>query len=199
MSKKKIVEIEEKEEIKVEEKVSITKEELAKLEEQSNLANEYLDHLRRFKAEFENYKKRQERERIEFIRLSNEGLMAELLPVMDSLDRALMGVHQSHSLESFLPGVELIRKQLGDVLVKNGLGTIETIGIPFDPKVHEALMHLESDEYPEDIIVQEVRKGYVLNNKVIRPAQVAVSKKKSDKSDRSDKEEEKEDDKICQR
>ncbi|MFH1562938.1 MAG: nucleotide exchange factor GrpE [Nitrospirota bacterium] len=191
MSKKKIVETEEKEEVKVEEggntppipsgegiiKVSITKEELAKLEEQSRLADEYLDHLRRFKAEFENYKKRQERERIEFIKLAAEGLITDLLSVLDSFDWALMGVQKSHSLESFLPGVELIRKQLGDVLVKNGLGTIKSIGKPFDPNVHEALMHLESDKYPEDTVTQEVRKGYVLNNKVIRPAQVAVSKK----------------------
>ncbi len=174
---------EKKEEVKVEKGpsqegvVSITKDKLAKLEEQSNLANDYLDHLRRLKAEFENYKKRQERERIEFIKLANEGLICELLSVLDSFDRALMGVHKSHSLESFLPGIELIRKQLEDILVKNGLETIETIGKPFDPKVHEALMHLESDEYPEDIVAQEVRKGYVLNNKVIRPAQVAVSKK----------------------
>ncbi|MDI6735690.1 MAG: nucleotide exchange factor GrpE [bacterium] len=179
MSKKKMVEHEEKKEIKVEEKIILTREELTKLEQQSNLADDYLDHLRRLKAEFENYKKRQERERIEFIKLANESLISELLSVLDSLDLALMGVQERHSLESFLPGVELIRKQLGDILVKNGLETIETIGKPFDPRIHEALMHLESDEYPEDVVTQEMRKGYVLNNRVIRPAQVAVSKNRA--------------------
>ncbi|MEW6608888.1 MAG: nucleotide exchange factor GrpE [bacterium] len=181
MSKKKIItEPEEHIEIeKVEEKVSITKQELAEFEKQKILADEYLDHLRRLKAEFENYKKREEKQRIEFAKFANEGLIIELLPVMDSLDRALNGVHESHSLESFLPGVELIRKQLEDILVKNGLAGIETVGNPFDPKKHEALLHIESQEHPEDIVTQELRKGYLLNNKVIRPAQVAVSKAKS--------------------
>lgn len=162
--------------IVTEEKVTITKENLAQLEKQSNLADEYLDHLRRLKAEFENYKKREERQRAEFIKCANEGLITELLPVMDSLERALNGVHASHDLESFLPGVELIRKQLEDVLVKNGVVPIETIGKPFDPRVHEAMMHVESDEYLEDTIAQELRKGYLFNNKVIRAAQVAVSR-----------------------
>ncbi len=166
----------EKEQIEVEEKVTITKENLDQLEKQSNLADEYLDYLRRLKAEFENYKKREERQRAEFIKWANEGLVTELLPVMDSLERALNGVHASHDLESFLPGVELIRKQLNDVLVKNGIVTIETIGKPFDPKIHEAMIHIESDEYPEDTISQELRKGYLFNDKVIRAAQVAVSK-----------------------
>lgn len=191
MSKKKIVESKEKEPMEIEEKevkvskeeivegnVTITRERLAQLEKQSSLADEYLDYLRRLKAEFENYKKREEKQRAEFIKWANEGLVTELLPVMDSLDRALNGVHVSHSLESFLPGVELIRKQLEDILVKNGLASIETVGNPFDPQKHEALLHVESQEHPEDIVTQELRKGYLLNNKVIRPAQVAVSKAK---------------------
>ncbi|MEW6096182.1 MAG: nucleotide exchange factor GrpE [bacterium] len=180
VTKKKSTEIKEKEKepTKVEENVTITKEKLAHLEKQSSLADEYLDHLRRLKAEFENYKKREEKQRAEFIKFANEGLICELLPVMDSIDRALNGVHKSHDLESFLPGVELIRKQLEDVLVRNGLATIETVGKHFDPKVHEAMMQVESNEHPEDTIAQELRKGYLLNNRVIRAAQVAVSKKK---------------------
>lgn len=182
MTKKKTSETKE-ESIKIEEeKITITKEELAQLKKQSSLADEYLDHLRRLKAEFENYKKREEKQRIEFIKFASENLITELLVVMDSFDRALNGVHASHSLESFLPGVELIRKQLEDVLVKNGLAKIETVGNLFDPRIHEAIMQVESEEYPENTVTQELRKGYLLNNKVIRPAQIAVSKsKKEDK------------------
>jgi molecular chaperone GrpE len=178
LSKKKSVETKEKKPTKVEETVTIPKEKLVQLEKQSRLADEYLDHLRRLKAEFDNYKKREEKQRAEFIKLANESLVTELLPVLDSFDLALNGMHTSHELESFLPGVELIRKQLEDVLVKNGLATIETIGKPFDPKVHEAMMQVESDEYPEDTVAKELRKGYLFNDKVIRPAQVAVSKSK---------------------
>lgn len=179
----------EKKPIKTEERLTITKERLAQLEKQSSLADEYLDHLRRLKAEFENYKKREEKQRVEFIKFANENLVRELLPVLDSLELALNGVQTSHKLESFLEGVELIRKQLEDILVKNGLVTIQTVGKPFDPKVHEAIMQVESDEFPEDTVTQELRKGYMLNEKVIRPAQVSVSKPKN---------KEKEDDKLCQ-
>ncbi|MEW6620431.1 MAG: nucleotide exchange factor GrpE [bacterium] len=177
MSKKKIItQPEEHIEIeKVEEKVSITKQELAEFEKQKILADEYLDHLRRLKAEFENYKKREEKQRAEFIKLANERLICELLPVMDSFNRALNEEHQTHNLEAFLQGMELIYKQLEDVLVKNGLVEIETIGKPFDPNIHEALMQIQSDEYPEHTVAQELRKGYLFNNRVIRPAQVAVT------------------------
>lgn len=165
---------------KEKEEVTITKENLVQLEKRSSLADEYLDHLRRLKAEFENYKKREEKLKTAFVKFANENLITELLPVMDSLDRALNGVDASHNLESFLPGIELIRKQLEDVLVKNGLARIETVGKPFDPRVHEAIMQLESDEQPENTVIQELRKGYLLNNKVIRVAQVAVSKPKKE-------------------
>lgn len=178
MTKKKTLDIKEKESIK--EEVTVTKEDLSQLEKQSKLADEYLDHLRRLKAEFENYKKREEKLKTEFAKFANEKLVTELLPVMDSLDRALNGVHASHNLESFLPGVELIRKQLEDVLVKKGLATIETVGNLFDPRVHEAIMQVESDEHPENTVVEELRKGYLFNNKVIRAAQVAVSKNKKE-------------------
>lgn len=178
MTKKKTLDIKEKESI--EEEVTISQENLARLEKQSSLADEYLDHLRRLKAEFENYKKREEKLKTEFVKFATENLITELLPVMDSLDRALNGVHASHNLESFLPGVELIRKQLEDVLVKNGLAKIETVGNLFDPRVHEAIMQVESDGQAENAIIQELRKGYLLNNKVIRPAQVAVSKSKKE-------------------
>jgi len=199
LTKKKSLDTKEKEAVKIEEeKITITRENLAHLEKQSSLADEYLDHLRRLKAEFENYKKREEKQRVEFIRFANEQLITELLPVMDSFDRALNGVHASHNLDSFLSGVELIRKQLEDVLIKNGLGRIETVGHLFDPRVHEAIMQVESEEYLEETVTQELRKGYVFNNRVIRPAQVAVSKPKKCISNEQEIVK-KEDDKLCQR
>lgn len=162
-------------------KLKITEEALKELEDKAKLADEYLNHLKHLKADFENYKRRQEKEKDEFIKFANSGLLLELLPVLDSFDRAMNKVHSSHNLKIFEQGMELIYKQLFDVLTKMGLSKLEVIGEPFDPTKHEALMHIESEEYEEDIIAQELTKGYLLYGKILRPAQIAVSSGKKEK------------------
>ena len=132
--------------------------------------DEYLDALRRLKAEFENSRKRQERERTRILETASERLVAELLPVLDNLDRALEAEGDIHE------GVQAIRDQLVAALGKEGLLPVASDGQPFDPNVHEAVMSQPSDEYEEGTILQTFQRGYLLNGKPIRPAKVVVAK-----------------------
>ena len=132
--------------------------------------DEYLDALRRLKAEFENSRKRQERERARILDSASEKLMVELLPVLDNLDRAL------EAEGDIREGVRATRDQLADVLAREGLLPVASDGQPFDPNVHEAVMGQPSDEHEEGTILQTFERGYVLNGKPIRPAKVVVAK-----------------------
>ncbi len=130
------------------------------------------DRLLRKQAEFENYKKRIERERSEFVQLASADLMRELLNVLDSFDRALQNTGGK------LGGFELIYKQLQDTMGRFGLKAIEAKGQAFDPNIHQAVATQPSDEVEENTVVDEVRKGYTLNGRLLRPAMVTVSTKK---------------------
>ena len=132
--------------------------------------DEYLDALRRLKAEFENSRKRQERERARILETASERVVVELLPVLDNLDRALEAEGDIHE------GVQAIRDQLVAVLGKEGLLPVASDGQPFDPNVHEAVMGQPSEEHEEGTILQTFQRGYVLNGKPIRPAKVVVAK-----------------------
>jgi molecular chaperone GrpE len=132
--------------------------------------DEYLDALRRLKAEFENSRKRQERERVRILESASERLMIELLPVLDNLDRAL------EAEGDIREGVRATRDQLADVLSKEGLLPVASDGQPFDPNVHEAVMGQPSDEHEEGTILQTFERGYLLKGKPIRPAKVVVAK-----------------------
>jgi molecular chaperone GrpE len=132
--------------------------------------DEYLDALRRLKAEFENSRKRQERERARILESASERLMIELLPVLDNLDRAL------EAEGDIREGVRATRDQLADVLGKEGLLPLASDGQPFDPNVHEAVMGQPSEEHEEGTILQTMERGYLLNGKPIRPAKVVVAK-----------------------
>jgi molecular chaperone GrpE len=132
--------------------------------------DEYLDALRRLKAEFENSRKRQERERARILETASERLVVELLPVLDNLDRALAAEGDIHE------GVRAIRDQLAAALAKEGLLPVASDGQPFDPNVHEAVMGQPSEEFEEGTILQTFERGYLLNGKPIRPAKVVVAK-----------------------
>jgi len=132
--------------------------------------DQYLDALRRLKAEFENSRKRQERERIRILSLASERLVQELLPVLDNLDRAL------EAPGDIREGVQATRDQLAEVLGEEGLLPVASDGQPFDPNVHEAVMGQVSEEHEEGTIIQTFQRGYVLNGKPIRPAKVVVAK-----------------------
>ena len=132
--------------------------------------DEYLDALRRLKAEFENSRKRQVRERARLLETASERLVVRLLPVLDNLDRAL------EAEGDIREGVRATRDQLADVLGEEGLLPVASDGQPFDPNVHEAVMGQPSDEHEEGTILQTFQRGYLLNGKPIRPAKVIVVK-----------------------
>ena len=132
--------------------------------------DQYLDALQRLKAEFENSRKRQERERIRVLSMASERLVQELLPVLDNLDRAL------EAGGDIREGVQATRDQLADVLGEEGLLPVASDGQPFDPNVHEAVMGQVSDEHEEGTIIQTFQRGYLLNGKPIRTAKVVVAK-----------------------
>ena len=132
--------------------------------------DQYLDALRRLKAEFENSRKRQERERSRILSMASEKLVQELLPVLDNLDRAL------EAGGDIREGVQATREQLAEVLAEEGLLPVASDGQPFDPNVHDAVMGQPSEEHEEGTIIQTFQRGYLLNGKPIRPAKVVVAK-----------------------
>jgi molecular chaperone GrpE len=132
--------------------------------------DQYLDALQRLKAEFENSRKRQERERVRILSMASERLVQELLPVLDNLDRAL------EAGGDIREGVQATRDQLADVLGDEGLLPVASDGQVFDPNVHEAVMGQFSEEHEEGTIIQTFQRGYVLNGKPIRTAKVVVAK-----------------------
>jgi molecular chaperone GrpE len=134
--------------------------------------DELFDQLQRLAAEFDNFRKRNARERAATIERANERLVKELLPILDDLGRALEAAeeHEGAKLEE---GVRLVHRALADLLVKEGLAEIETDG-KFDPHVHEALLSQPSDA-EEGSVIEVVQKGYRLGDKVLRPARVVVA------------------------
>ena len=131
------------------------------------------DRLLRLAADFENYKKRATRERLEYVALANERLVKDLLPILDDLERALEAAaeHEEAKLEE---GVRLVHRSLAHLLEREGLKQIDTEG-GFDPHVHEALLAQPSEEHESGDVLDVIQKGYRLGDRVIRPAMVIVS------------------------
>lgn len=146
------------------------------LERARREASEYLDHLRRLKAEFENYRKRVLREQTQAIELAAEGLIARLLEVLDEFELALVAAEQKPDFEKFRQGVEMVFAKLADILRTEGLERIEAKGKPFDPELHEALLQSGEDE-GEPYVAEVLRTGYKLRGKVVRPAGVKVGRR----------------------
>jgi molecular chaperone GrpE len=143
---------------------------LAEFEAVSGERDQYLDSLRRLKAEFDNSRKRQEREKARILESASEKLVQELLPVLDNLDRAL------ESEGDIRGGVRATREQLAEVLANEGLLPVASDGQPFDPNVHEAVMGQPSEDHEEGTVLQTFQRGYLLNGRAIRPAKVVVAK-----------------------
>jgi len=134
------------------------------------------DRLLRLAADFENTRKRLEREKSESISYANESLLRELLPVIDNLERAVEHGESESDFQGLLDGVRMTLKGFLTVIAKFGCAPFDSIGKPFDPNYHEALMQQESPDHPEKTILQELQKGYTLNERLLRPASVVVSK-----------------------
>ena len=155
--------------------VTIAEEEYLQLKEKEK---EVMEKMLRLQADIENTRKRMERDKIAFLKFSNEQIIGELIPFVDDFKRAFAAADQTKEFDVLHKGVEMILKRLLDLLKDKGVTEIEAQGKPFDPAFHEALMQVESDEYPENTVIEELEKGYLLNDRVFRTAKVKVSKAK---------------------
>ena len=164
--------------MKARKKIKYTEKELKKLEEKSSLCDERHDQLLRLHAEFDNFKKRTAREYESLAKFANEKLINEILPVIDNFKRAVDSADKADNIKELKKGIELVLKQFEDILRQNGLEEIQSHGARFNPDKHEAVIQVETDKHPEDTVVEEVRTGYKLHGKVIRPSLVKVSKNK---------------------
>lgn len=162
-----------------EEKITINKKEYEELINKSQLAADYKDKWLRTAAEFENSKKRWLKERQDIIDFANEELLRELLVVLDNLENALLNLREADT--KILEGIELIYRDMKKVMEKFGLREVkEKKGDDFNPHFHEAVMHLEDEEIPEGKIIEVIRKGYLLKDRLLRAALVKVSKGKKE-------------------
>lgn len=157
---------------------ALNSQQIEELKAQAAKAAEHWERLVRNTADFDNYKKRAARERQDAIKYANEALMQKLLPVLDNFEAALAAVQSSNqeSAQSLLTGVSMIQQQLKSILTESGLEEIEAQGKPFDPNFHEAVSQAESPEHPEGHVMQQLRRGYRLRDRLLRPATVIVSK-----------------------
>ena len=137
---------------------------------------ENYDRLLRTQAEFENYKKRIEREKADTIKFCNEEIIKELLPVIDNLEIALEHGVNSDNSKSLIEGIEMVLNQFLKSLEKFGVSCFSSVGEQFDPHCHEAMSQIESDKHEENTVVSEFQKGYYLNDRLLRPAKVMVAK-----------------------
>ncbi len=150
-------------------------------EEKEKLAKDYLNDLKRVKAEFDNFRKREMIYRQNFLKTANRDLIIKLLPILDDIERALVESKKHGETGAIIEGFELIYRKFLTILEKEGVKQIESIGKKFDPKYHEAVATV-SDKNREDYeIVEEIRKGYLMNEEVLRPAQVKVNRISEDK------------------
>jgi len=130
----------------------------------------------RQEADFDNFRRRTAQEKDELSRYSVGKFITELLPMIDNFERALATIEKNEEVKNYFTGIEMVYKQLMEILTKEGLEVIEAEGQPFDPNKHEAIMQVEAEGVEEDIIVEDLRKGYIFKEKVLRPTMCKVAK-----------------------
>jgi molecular chaperone GrpE len=145
------------------------------LEELRKQADENYQRFLRTQADFDNFRRRARQEKEDFVKYASLKLIEQLLPVIDNFERALSSSKENKDFDSLVKGLDMTFRQLDQVLVQEGLRPIESVGQPFNPEIHQAIMQVESEEHEEGIVVEELQKGYMLKDKVIRPAMVKVS------------------------
>lgn len=152
-----------------------------KVESLKNEAAESHDRLLRLAAEFENYKKRSAREMNDFRKFANESFVKAMLPVVDNLDRAIeSSSNDKHANSSVVEGVNMTLMEILKVFEQYGIKPIESLGKTFDPSLHQAVMQEDDEAYPENTVSKELQKGYMIHDRLLRPAMVVVSKKKAE-------------------
>jgi molecular chaperone GrpE len=134
-------------------------------------ADDYLDSWKRTQADFQNYKRRIEQERLDMVKYANQQLILSILPILDDFERAFESITPKLAKSDWVDGMKLVERKLMTALESQGLSPIKALGETFDPNLHEAVMHTKGED---GIVVQEMEKGYKLNDKVIRPSKVAV-------------------------
>ena len=151
------------------EEVTLAKSELEKLQA---AVQEKEERALRLQADFENFRRRTAKEKEELSAVVTQGILKDMLPLLDNFERAMAA--EAKDIESFKQGVEMIFKQFGEILVKNGLEHIEVEGAKFDPNYHQAVMRVENPDLEDETIAQELQKGYMVKGRVIRPSMVQV-------------------------
>lgn len=145
------------------------------------------DRLVRLQAEFENYKKRMAREKAEFLKFATEGLLLEFLPVLDNLERAIASARtETAGREAVVEGIDMIARLFRATLEKAGVKPMDAVGKPFDPSLHQAVMQVESPGGPDQVVLEEIQKGYLLEGRVLRAAMVKVSRAAPPSAERGD-------------
>ncbi|HEY5233652.1 MAG TPA: nucleotide exchange factor GrpE [Verrucomicrobiae bacterium] len=159
-------------------------EQMAELQARAAKADEHKDNWMRTAADLENFKKRAARERIEAAQFANAALLQKLLPILDNFEMAQAAAQnaEGEKLAALQAGVAMIQQQLKSVLLESGLEEIDAAGKLFDPALHEAVSQQETADIPEGHVVQQIRKGYKLRERLLRPAAVIVAKKPAAKS-----------------
>ena len=147
-----------------------------KLEEKEKEIKEVHDRLLRLAADFENYKKRAARDKEDWTKFANEDLIKAILPFVDNLERAVNHAQKVADTGVLIEGVRLTIQQILQTLNKFGLSSFQSVGKPFDPTVHEAMLVVETNKHEPNQVVEEFQKGYLLNDRLLRPATVSVSK-----------------------
>ncbi|MNI16423.1 heat shock protein GrpE [compost metagenome] len=147
----------------------------AELDELRKQADENLQRYLRVQADFDNFRRRARLEKEDFAKYASLKVIEQLLPVMDNFERALSSSKETKDFDALAKGLDMTYRQLDNVLEQEGLKAIEAVGQPFNPEYHQAIMQVESEEHVEGIILEELQKGYLLKDKVIRPAMVKVS------------------------
>lgn len=157
----------------------VTPEQLKELQDKAAKADEFRDQLLRTMADMDNLRKRSAREKQDAIRFANEGLLEKLVPVLDNFEMAMLATASAEggSVDSLKTGVTMILSQFKNVLAEAGLEAIEAAGKPFDPNLHEAVSQQESADVAEGHVLQQLRRGYKLKDRLLRPATVVVAKK----------------------
>src|SRR5439155_393642 len=159
--------------------VALTPRQIEELKTRAAKADEHWDRLLRTMADLENFKKRAARERLEATRFANASLLEKLIPALDNLDMALAAANsaETNSVKSLKTGILMIYNQLKSALAEAGLEEIDAFNQPFNPNLHEAVSQEESAEAPEGQVIRQLRKGYKLHDRLIRPASVVVARK----------------------
>ncbi len=177
MSKKKSNQttVENEPDIKPESEQQAAETKLDPMEQIQNEMDQLNDKYLRLNAEFQNYRKRVEKEKTDIFKYGQEKFMLEMLPIMDNFERALLASEQENTESKVMDGVILIKKSLDEFFERNSVKKIDAIGKPFDPIKHHAVMTVDSDDHASDHVVEVFQDGYVLNDKVIRPCMVKVA------------------------